>query len=246
MTVDQRRRSDGLIHDGEGIAHGAVAGFGEQGEGGVVDVELFLGGDGAELADDVVELDGVKAEVLAARADGLRNVLGLGGGKHEDGPVGRLFEGLEERVPGGVGDLVRLVEDDDLVLALVGGASLNLGGEQARVVDAAIGGGVDLFDVEGMRLLEDGVLLARGRGDFAAVDADAAGLFRRALGRADGRAAVQCCGEDACDGRLADAAMAGEDVAVSDAVLRERVEQGARDVVLSDDVGEELGAILAG
>ena len=77
-------------------------------------------------ADDVVELDSVKAEVLAARADGLRDVLGLSGGEHEDGPLGRLFESFEERVPGGVGDLVRLVEDDDFVLRLVGGAGLDL------------------------------------------------------------------------------------------------------------------------
>jgi hypothetical protein len=56
---------------------------------------------------------------------------------------------------------VRLVEDDDLVLALVGGARLDFCGEEAGVVDAAIGGGVNLFDVEGVRLLEDGVFLAR-------------------------------------------------------------------------------------
>ena len=40
--------------------------------------------------------------------------------------------------------------------------------------------------------------------------------------------------------------MPGEDVTVGDAVLGERVEQGAGDVVLSDDVGEALGAVLAG
>ena len=40
--------------------------------------------------------------------------------------------------------------------------------------------------------------------------------------------------------------MAGEDVAVRDAVLRERVDQGQGDVVLADDVGEALGAVFAG
>ncbi len=174
------------------------------------------------------------------------NVLGLRGREHEDGPVRGLFEGLEERVPGGVGDLVRLIEDDDLVLALVGGTGLNLGGEEACVVDAAIGGGIDLLDIEGVGLLEDGVFLTRSRGDLAAVDAAAARLFGGALGAANGRAAVERGGEDARDGGLADAAMAGEDVAVGDAVLGERVEQGAGDVVLPDDVREELRAVLAG
>ena len=41
-------------------------------------------GNRAQLGEDVVELDGVKSEVLAARADRLRNVFGLGGRHHED------------------------------------------------------------------------------------------------------------------------------------------------------------------
>jgi hypothetical protein len=40
--------------------------------------------------------------------------------------------------------------------------------------------------------------------------------------------------------------MAGEDVAVGDAILSERVEQRLGNVVLPDDVGEELRAVLAG
>ncbi len=65
-------------------------------------------------------------------------------------------------------------------------------------------------------------------------------------GEPTGGAAVERSCEDTRDGGLADAAMAGKNVAVSDAVLRERVEQRSGDVILSDDVGEELGAVLAG
>ena len=115
---------------------------------GVVGGDVFGGGDGAELADDVVELDGVKAEVLAARADGLGDVLGLGGGHHEDDVVGRLFEGLQQRVEGGVGDLVRFVEDVDLVLVARGAVAGGVA-ELADFVDAAVGGGVDFDDVDG-------------------------------------------------------------------------------------------------
>ena len=39
--------------------------------------------------------------------------------------------------------------------------------------------------------------------------------------------------------------MAGKNVAVRDAVLRQRIQKGARDVVLSRDVGEALRAIFA-
>ncbi len=109
---------------------------------------LFLGGDGLELDEDVVEFDGVKAEVLAARADGLRNVLGLRGRHHEDDVVGRLLEGLEQGVEGGVGDLVGFVEDPDLVL-VAGGAVAGGLAQLADLVDAAVGGGVDLKDVDG-------------------------------------------------------------------------------------------------
>ena len=52
------RAGDGLVHDGERVAHGAVAGFGQQGEGGVVGGDLFVLGDRAQLADDVVEAHG--------------------------------------------------------------------------------------------------------------------------------------------------------------------------------------------
>ena len=108
-----------------------------------------MGGDGAEFAEDVDELDGVEAEVLAAGADGLGDVLGLGGGHHEDDVVGWLLEGLEEGVEGGVGDLVGLVEDVDLV-AVAGGSVAGGVPEFADLVDATIGGGVDLDDVDGV------------------------------------------------------------------------------------------------
>jgi hypothetical protein len=163
MAGDGGRGGDGLVHDGEGVAHGAVAGLGEQREGGVVRGDGLGGGDEAELADDVVELDGVEAEVLAARADGLRDVLGLRGGHHEDDVVGRLFEGLEQSVEGGVGNLVRLVEDVDLVLVARGPVAGGVA-ELADLVDAAVGGGVDLDDVDGVAGLDLGAGLADAAG----------------------------------------------------------------------------------
>ncbi len=227
-------RGDGLIHDGECVAHGAVAGLGEEREGGVVGLDAFRVGDGAELAENVDELDGVEREVLAARADGLGDVFGLSGGHHEDDVVGWLLEGFQERVEGGVGDLVRLVEDVDFV-AVARGAIAGGVAEFADLVDAAVGGGVDFDDVDCVA----GADLDAGLADFT-------GLGRGADFRADGIAAVERHGQDAGDGGLADAAVAGEDVAVGDAVLGERVHQGHGDVILPDDVGEALGTILAG
>ncbi len=59
-------------------------------------------------------------------------------------------------------------------------------------------------------------------------------------------AAVQGHGQDAGDGRFADAAMAAEDVAVGGASLLDGVLQGAGDVLLSDDLGEFLRTVFAG
>ena len=59
------------------------------------------------------------------------------------------------------------------------------------------------------------------------------------------RAAVQRHRQDARDRRLADAAMAAEDVAMGDALLRDGILQGAGDVFLADDVGEFLRPVFA-
>ena len=69
-----------------------------------------------QLRQNVVELDRVKTEVLAARADGLRNVLRLRGGHHEDDVRRRLFQSLEQGIEGRICNLVCFVEDINFVL----------------------------------------------------------------------------------------------------------------------------------
>ncbi len=225
---------DGLVHDGERVAHGAVAGLGQQGECGLVGIQLFVGRDRAQLPEDVVEAYGVEGVMLRPRADGLRDVLRLRGRHHEDDMVRRLFERLEQRVEGGVGDLVRLVEDVDLVAvarrAVAGGVA-----QLANLVDATIGGGVDLDDIDG-----------RAGTNFGTGIADAAGLGRGALGGADRVLTVERHCQNAGDGGFADAAMTAEDVAVGNAALGQRIQQRARDVLLPDDIAEELGTVFAG
>ena len=158
------------------------------------------------------------------------NVLGLRGGEHEDDVVGRLFQSLEQRVEGGVGDLVGFVEDVDFE-AVAGGAIAGGFAEFADFVDAAVGGGVDLDDVDCI-----------AGANLGARFADAAG-FRNGL---IFRAAVQGHGQDARDRGFANAAVAAEDVAVGGASLFEGVLEGAGDVLLSDDLGEFLGTVFAG
>ena len=221
---------DGLVEDGESVAHGAVAGFGEQGESVIIGFDFFAGDEVAQLGDDGVKFDGAKTKMLAARADCLRNVLRLRGGEHEDDVVGGLFERFEERVEGSVGDLVRFVKNVDFEAiasrAIAGGLA-----EFADFVDAAVRGGVDLDYIDGV-----------AGSDFCAGLADAAGFGDRAiLG-----AAVKGHSQNASYGRFANAAVAAEDVAVGGASLLDRVLEGTGDVLLSDDLGELLRTIFAG
>ena len=210
------------------------AGFGKESESCVIGFDPFLRGYTTKFLEDVDQLHGVKAEVLAAGADGLRNVLGLGGRHHEDDVVGWLFERLEKSVEGRIGDLMGLVQDVDLVLVARGAIPCGIP-QFADLVDATVGGGVDLDDVYGVACL-----------DFGAGLADLAGFSIWAEAAADGVATVERHGEDAGDGRLADASVARKDVAVGDALLGERVHQSDGDVILAGDVGEALGAVLPG
>src|ERR1700685_3115692 len=55
-------RGDGLVENRERVAHGAVAGFGQEGESIVVGFDFFARDQVAELGDDGVELYGAETE----------------------------------------------------------------------------------------------------------------------------------------------------------------------------------------
>ena len=138
--------------------------------------------------------------------------------------VGRLLERLEERVPGVAGDLVGLVEDVDLAPEVAGRIGEPVA-QLADLVDAAVGGGVDLEDVEGRPLADRDAGLA----DVARV----AVLEVRAV---DG------LGEDPGQRRLAGPARTDEQDRVGDAVGPDGVAQRLDDRLLADDLAEGLGA----
>src|SRR5579863_2909951 len=143
--------------------------------------------------------------------------------------IGRLFKRLEERVEGGVGDLVGLIEDVDLETVARGAVAGGFA-KIADLVDTAVGSGIDFDDIHGV-----------SSADLGAGFADAAGLGNRmVLG-----AAVQSHCQDAGDGGLADASVSAEDVPVGGASLLDGVLEGAGDVLLSDDLGELLRTVFA-
>src|SRR5216684_5911195 len=167
--------------------------------------------------------------MLAARPDRLRNVFGLGGGHHEDDVRRRLFQGLEQGVEGGVGDLVGFVENINLI-AVARGTIPGGVAQFANLIDAAIGGGVDLDHVHGPA----GAYFDTG---FA----HSTGFWRR-IG---GRAAVERHGQNAGNRGLADTPVTAEDIAVRDALLLNGVFQGAGHVLLPDHLGKPLRTVFS-
>ena len=164
------------------------------------------------------------------RRRGGRDLLRLGGGEDEDHPRRRLLEHLEQRVPRLAREHVRFVDDVDLVVAFAGGGVHRPLAQVARVVDAAVAGGIDLDHVE----------VGRAAPDAEAVLALAAGL---AVGVAIG--AVERHREDPRGGRLADAAGAGQEIAVADAAPGHGAAKDGGHVVLHEQVGEAFGAVAA-
>lgn len=122
-----------------------------------------------------------------------------------------------------------LVDDVDLVAA-ARGPEEGLLAQLTGVVHTAVGGGVDLDDVDGTGAVAcevlAGLALTAGRGG---------GTLR----------AVQAPGEDAGAGRLAASARTAEQVRVIDPVVPQRLLQRVGDMLLPDDLGEGLRAIAA-
>src|SRR5438067_2122228 len=109
---------------------------------------------------------------------------------------------------------MRLVDDEYLV-AVARGPVPDIFPQLAHFIDAAIGRRVDLDNVRGA-----------ARGDLHAARTDPARPIRRPID------AVQAARQNAGDGCLPGPALAGENVAVRDPVLRDGVLERRLDVLL--------------
>ena len=178
--------------------------------------------DPAELALDLVGREAPDVEPLEARQDRRRELLGVGRGEHEDDEVGRLLERLQERVPGVLRDLVRLVEDVDLA-GEVGRGVVDPLPQVADRVDAAVRRGVDLDEVH--------------RPALADRDARRAGVARVAVLEVR---AVDGLGEDPGERRLARPARPDEEDRVRDPARPHGIPERLDDRLLADDLGERL------
>ena len=195
LDRDRAARGGGeLVERRDGVAEASAGAPRYERERRVGRVDLLGVGDLAQELRQLGQPRPREHERLAARADGREHLREVGGAEDEDEVGRRLLDQLEERVEGGVRELVRLVEDVDLVAALRR-LEDDVVPDLADVVDPALARGVHLDHVE----------RRPGRDRDAGV--------ARAVGR-DGRAvrAVERLGEDAGDRRLAGSARPGEEV----------------------------------
>ncbi len=177
---------------------------------------------------DVLRLDAVELQPLAAGQDGLGHPLRVGGAQDEHDVGRRLLKGLEQGVECLRREHVDLVDDVDLETPLGGGEGDAVDNLVAHVVHAGAGGRVQLVDV-GVAAL----------GNLAALLAGAVGVGRGAV------LAQKGLGQQAGRGGLAGAARAAEEIGVGLAPLGQGVAQGGDDVLLAHHVGKGLRAVLA-
>ena len=161
-----------------------------------------------------VRAEETELEMLGAAPDRRWHLLRIGGGQHEDDMARRLFQRLEQRIGGGVGEHVDLVDDVDLPTT-----RRSQGGVRHQVahgVDAVVGCGVQLVDVE-----------RRALGDLGARRTGAAGLALH------GRRTVEGLGQDPRRRGLSGATRAAEEVGVGDPAVAHGALQRPHHVVLA-------------
>ena len=167
--------------------------------------------------------------VVGARADRANDLVGLGRGEDELHMLGRLFDNLEQGVEALRGHHVCLVDDVDLVARLRRPVCRPLA-QVARVVDAAVTGGVDLDDVNSAR---------------AAPSQRDARVAHAARDRCRPLLAVQGAGQDPGARGLAAAPWTAEQIGVVDPSGPQGLHQGFGHVLLADDFVEGLGPVAA-
>jgi hypothetical protein len=215
-----------LVERRDRVAEAAAGRAGDERQRRFRGFDAFALGDALQEPHELRQARPRQDERLAPRADGREHFREVRRAKDEDQVRRRLLDQLQEGVERGVRELVRLVEDVDLV-APFRGLEHDALADLADVVDPALGGGVHLDDVE-----------RRAVGDRDACMAGAVGVGRRPV------RAVQRLGEDARERRLPGPARPGKEVGLTHLPGRDRVAQCAHDGLLPDDVVEPLRSVL--
>ena len=216
-----------LIQQAEAVAHAAVGAFGQQLQRGQFVLNAFGLQNVLQLAENVAHCHALQIELQAARQNGHRQFLRVGGSEQELDVRRRLFQRFQQRIETALGKHVHLVDQVHLVTP-AGGRVLHVFQQLAGVVHPGARGGVDFNQVDIAAL-----------GNFGAGRAFATGC------RSDAFFAIQRFGENARDGGFADTAGAGEQIGVVQPVFVQRIDQRALHVLLTNQLGKIGGTPLA-
>ena len=138
---------DHLIEERLRVAHAAVGLARDREERRIVGRDALVGDDALQACDQLGDRDALELVTLAARDDRLRQLVDLGRREDELHVLRRLLERLQQRVEGRRRQHVHLVDDVDLE-ARRRGTVADVLVQIADVLDAGVGGAVDLHDVE--------------------------------------------------------------------------------------------------
>ena len=225
-----------LLQRGERVAHAALGMARHDSQRLVVVIEALLLAHVCQAALDILVADAMEIEALAAREDGLQNLLRVGGAQHKDHVRRRLLERLEQRVERRRREHVDLVDDIDLVLAAHRGKVDGVDDFLAHIVHARAGGGIELVDIGVVTLGNELALLASTVGHAAACTLGARRL---------GIATEQRLGKNTRHGGLARAARSAEQVRMGQAPLGDGVLERRDDMLLAHHGVEGERAILS-
>ena len=225
-----------LLQRGQRVAHAALCMARHDSQRLVVVIEALLLAHVCQAMLDILVADTVEIEALAAREDGLQNLLRVGGAQHKDHVRRRLLKRLEQRVERRRREHVDLVDDIDLVLAAHRGKVDGVDDLLAHVVHAGTACSIELVDIGVVALGDELALLASTVGHAAACTLGARRL---------GIAAQQRLGQNARHGGLARAARSAEQVGVGQASLGDGVLERRDDMLLAHHGVEGERAILS-
>ena len=228
ITQLRPAESHHLVEQRQRIAHRAVRLVGDHVQRLVVHRDPLLARDVPQVADDVRHPDAIEIVGLAAAQDGRQDLVLLRRRQDEDGVCRRLLQRLQEGVESRLRQHVHLIDDVHRIASHLR-RNLHLVHQRLDVLHAVVGRRIQLVDAVRTPL-----------GERAAGVALPAGLQVRS-----GIRAVDGLGENARRTRLAHAPGAAEKICVRELPALDRVLEGPRDVVLSDQGLERVGTVFA-
>ena len=217
-----------LVENRERVTHRPVSLAGDDVERLVINIDILLGRDVAQIPHYVRNADTVEIVGLAPGQDRRQNLVLLGGRQDENRMCRRFLQRFQESIERRLGQHVDLVDDVYAVFSHLR-RNLHLVHQRLDVLDTIVGRGIELMDAIRTSFLERNAGLAL-----------AARLHIRRR-----RRTVDGLGEDAGGTRLAHASRAAEEIGMRQFSPDNGVLQCFDNVILPDEILERIRAIFS-